>query len=126
MSEFFDKPKAAGANLHSKTTNCRTCGGDRFVLVALRSAKASTWMQQRGMKVPAVEDAGEYAACPDCSTVDTSFRRHDGTIARSLDPATVREWMQRVPKKSAPTPPPEMRRQLAELKKRASAKDVPA
>ncbi len=79
MSDFaFDEPKAGGVNLHSES-KCRTCDGDRFVVVGQRPVK-------NGPKQ-------EYAPCPDCNPADVSFHRHNGSIARSLDPAKVRELM---------------------------------
>ena len=75
------KPRRA-ENVHAAPTRCETCGGDRYVIVATRSEGRS--------------EVDEYAACPDCnSTADTSFYRADGTRARALDSAQVRERLRR-------------------------------
>ncbi len=96
MSNFeFDKPKTAKANLQGKASDCRTCGGDRLVVVTVRAAVATSQMTKLGIKLPKVDGMEEWAACPDCSTADPSFFRADGSQARALDPAKVREWMKR-------------------------------
>ncbi len=96
MSDFFDKPKVAGSNLHGKANDCRTCGGDKLVVVAIRSAVQSSWMKKRGIKIPQTEGMEEWAPCPDCDTgANPSFFRADGSQARALDPGKVREWMKR-------------------------------
>jgi len=121
----FDRPKPAGANLHS-TVDCKSCGGDRFVVVSLRAPVQSSWMREKGIKPRTDLPIDELAACPDCNAAaDTSFRRHDGTIARALDPAKVRQFMQQPPVTNArPTPPAESRRRLDELTKLAEPKDA--
>jgi len=95
MTDFeFDRPKLAGANLGSKPSNCRTCDGDRFVVVATRRIKATVWMKERKIEPPVTDPPEEYAPCPDCNaSADTSFFRHDRTLARTLDPAQVRQMM---------------------------------
>ncbi len=96
MSNFeFDKPKTAKANLQGKASDCRTCGGDRLVVVAIRAPVQSSWMKKRGIKIPQTAGMEEWAPCPDCSTADPSFFRADGSQARALDPGKVREWMKR-------------------------------
>ncbi len=95
MSDFFDKPKVSGSNLHGKASNCRTCGGDKLVVVAVRAAVASSRMTKLGIKLPKVDGMEEWAPCPDCSTADPFFFRADGSQARALDPGKVREWMKR-------------------------------
>ena len=88
------KPK--GTNLHADATVCKTCGGDRFVLVSRRPIVASIWMKEHGIEPPETEGIEEMAPCPDCNaSANPSFERHDGSMARSLDPARVRELMHR-------------------------------
>lgn len=84
---------AKATNLHT-VTDCSTCGGDRFVLVRMRTPTRSVWMEEHGIEPN--EDAGyeEYAACPDCNLADTSHWSADGTRAAALDPAKVRELIQ--------------------------------
>lgn len=110
MSGFeFDKPKNAGANLHRDVT-CKTCGGDRFVVVATRKPQQSVWMRERGIEPRSDLPIEEYAACPSCNTSDTSFWRSDGTPAAALDPAKVRQLMATAsPSSSLRTPPAEAR-----------------
>ncbi len=109
----FDEPKAAGVNLHSES-KCRTCDGDRFVVVGLRPVKNG------GIE--------EYAPCPDCNPIDVSFHRHNGTIARSLDPAKVRELMSQTaqPKPKLPrNSTAENRRQAQKLMELFQGKEIP-
>jgi hypothetical protein len=80
--------KTRGTNLHSDSTACPTCGGDRFVLVSYRSPA-----MRQSTTVPDIK-VEEYAPCPDChGSVDASFWRADGTRAVPPDPARVREMM---------------------------------
>lgn len=62
-------------NAHAEATRCSLCDGDRFVLVE--------------------SEPDRYAVCPDCSTADASFWRHDGTRFVPPDSARVREMMNR-------------------------------
>jgi hypothetical protein len=73
---------------------CPTCEGDKFVVVALRKPEASQWLTRHGIEVPTDRMIEELAPCPDCnSTANTYFRRYDGSEAKALDPARVREMM---------------------------------
>lgn len=73
MSFELDTPKSDGTNLVA-ARQCETCGGDRFVVYAMRG------------------EFEELDPCPDCNgNCDTTFRRHDGSTFRSPDPAKVRE-----------------------------------
>lgn len=95
MSDFeFDRPKR-GVNLHG-SAGCVVCGGDRFVVVCTRPAKQTIWMEARKITPVVAEGFEEYAPCPSCHAgVDTEFFRCDGTKARALDLARVREMMRR-------------------------------
>lgn len=74
---------------------CKTCSGNRFVVVALRKPQATDWMKKHGLQVPSEEMTEEYAPCPDCAgNVDASFRRFDGSLAVPPDPAAVRKLLQ--------------------------------
>lgn len=79
-------------NVSSPPVECSSCGGDRFRALYTRPVRPSQWMRVRGI-APA-EDASveEYAPCPDChAELDASFRRFDGSWARTPDPAKVRQ-----------------------------------
>ena len=92
----FDQPLQPQTNLGVPPSSCETCGGDRFVLVARRPVVASIWMKEHGIEPPETEGIDEMAPCPDCNaSANPSFERHDGSMARSLDPARVRELMHR-------------------------------
>jgi hypothetical protein len=93
--EEANRKPAVASNQNAAATRCATCGGDRFVLVSRRPAVQSQWMKEKGIEVPESEGFEEYAACPDCNTTDTTFHRHDGSVARALDPGKVREMMNR-------------------------------
>lgn len=87
-------PATKGINQYAAPTQCETCGGDRFVVVATRPVKQSTWMKERGIVPPEDAATEEYAPCPACSPhLDTTFYRHDGTPVRPPDSARVREMM---------------------------------
>ena len=74
--------------------SCNTCGGDRFVLVALRTPETTDWMNRHGFKAKEDQPIEELAPCPDCNpTANTSFRRHDGMEVTCPDPARVRQMM---------------------------------
>lgn len=75
MSFEFDAPKPVSTNL-SVSRDCKTCGGDRMVVYAVRTASYND-------KTAEVE---EYAPCPDCNA-DANTLRHG---FRSPDPAQVR------------------------------------
>jgi hypothetical protein len=95
LEETSRKP-ATQTNVSAAFTNCATCGGDRLVVVALRKPQQSAWMRERGIEPDETEMIEEMAPCPDCNAgTDTSFRRGDGSLARALDPAKVREMMAR-------------------------------
>lgn len=116
MSDFFDKPKSYGSNLHQNVA-CKTCGGDRFVLVQKRRPQQSSWMRDHGIKPRSELLIDEYSACPDCNPADTSFWRHDRSRAEALDPAKVRQLMESAPPNSPPTPPAEARIQVDKILK---------
>lgn len=85
------KRPSTGTNMSTPVTDCTTCNGHRFVVVSTRPAVTTEWMKRHGFKGKG--EIEEYAPCPDCSTVDASFRRHDGTWSRPPDPEKVREMM---------------------------------
>jgi len=89
-----ERPRHA-VNIHAPASECATCGGDRFVVVGMRPVIASVWMKEHGIEPPETEGIEEMAACPDCNPVDTAFTRFDGSKARALDPAKVRELLGR-------------------------------
>ncbi len=73
---------------------CNTCGDDRFVVVSRRRAEPSSLLRERGVEPTDELVYAEYAPCPDCNAnCDTHFKRHGGSVARSLDPDTVRARM---------------------------------
>lgn len=79
----------------SVSVECKTCGGDRFVLVGSRPPTISPWMTERGIH-PQGLMTDEMAACFSCNpAADTTFRRFDGSLAKGLDPAKTRELMER-------------------------------
>ena len=99
----FDSPAVASGQRMSQTnqsaaaTDCKTCNGERFVLVGLRAPTQSAWMRQHGIK-PAAHPIEEWAACPDCHSVDATFRRgSDGRLVVQMDPAVVRQRMKAAP-----------------------------
>ena len=90
-SPFEKKDGAEGTNLHAKTTDCQTCGGDRFVTVRLRSPEQTAWMAEKNIRPSRTSFFEEVAPCPDC---------HRGAYdlywpGRIIDPAAAREAISR-------------------------------
>lgn len=83
----------ARTNVHAPPSECPTCKGDRFVLVLMRPATASIWTHEHGLEPVTGANFEEWAPCPDCNSVDTSFTRFDGSKVRTPDPGKVREWL---------------------------------
>lgn len=86
--------EAQATNQSTVNTQCDVCDGHRFVLVGTRPVTQTNFQRTHGItpREGAVEE--EYAVCPQCNaSCDSSFRRHDGTMARALDPEKVRELM---------------------------------
>lgn len=84
------------SNRSAPATTCATCGGDRFVVVALRAPVQTPWMKAHGLKPSIEHGIEEYAPCPDCSpSLDASFHRFDGTPVRTPDAARTRELMRK-------------------------------
>ena len=88
---FEEQKRSGSTNQTPAPKGCATCGDHQFVVVSTRPAVTTDWMKRHGFKGKG--EIEEYAPCPDCSTVDASFRRHDGTWARPPDPSKVREMM---------------------------------
>lgn len=88
-SERKNRPHAT--NRAAPTLECRTCGGDRFVMVRLRSPETTMWMEEHGRKANPKEFYEEYAPCPDCHNIEISYWRHNRTKFTVMDPAAVRE-----------------------------------
>lgn len=93
MSGFeFDTPKQDKTNQAASAVDCPTCGGDRFVVVALRKPGQTPWMKDRGITPSPTEKIEEVAACPECNAgANVSFRRYDGREVTGMDPARVGE-----------------------------------
>lgn len=94
MGFEFDQPAAPSTN-RQVNTQCETCDGDRFVLVATRPPLETQWMAVHKIApnkdVPGNE---EYAPCPSCNAgADTTFFRPDGSPFRSPDPAATLRMM---------------------------------
>lgn len=92
----FDSTPGHGTNRAAKPTRCATCEGDRFVVVRLRSPEQTIWMTEHGIKASTTSFNEEVAPCPDCNrSVDVDYFRYDGSKFRGMDPATVRESLNR-------------------------------
>lgn len=85
------QPEQKGEN-RSVSSACKTCGADRFVVVATRKLTRTQWMEQHGVQL-ADDEIDEYAPCPDCNPQEIVQHRHDGTTVRTPDPARTREMM---------------------------------
>jgi len=57
---------------------CKTCGGDRIVVVAMHASKNPNSQYE------------ECAPCPDCGTGQVVWWRHDGTRRATPEPEDVR------------------------------------
>lgn len=96
---FGDGP-TSGTNRSAPIHDCKTCGGDRFVTVRLRSPEITHWMSERMEGKGAIrprkdEFHEEVAPCPDCATGITYDYWTVGKRTQSPDSAWVREQMAR-------------------------------
>lgn len=90
-SPFERDDHVDGTNRHAKPSRCRTCEGDRFVMVRLRSPERTMWMDEHGISPAKDSFHEEYAPCPDCNATTIEYWHHDGTRFRSMDAAAARE-----------------------------------
>ena len=88
-SEFESQP-GPGTNRTAAVTDCKTCGGDRFVTVRLRSPQQTMWMKERGIKPATDSFHEEMAGCPDCNPVEVTYYVA-GRKFVSMDPAMTRQ-----------------------------------
>jgi hypothetical protein len=73
---------------------CRTCLGDKVVLVQTRPAKQSQWMAERGIEPSTESGYEECVPCPDCNAAaDTSYSVL-GKDYVPMDEPTVRQRME--------------------------------
>jgi hypothetical protein len=86
-----DQPKSPATNRSAPPTDCRTCGGDRFVTVRLRSPDQTVWMDAHNLRTRPDQFHEEVAPCPDCGPAEILYRRYDGSLFRSMDPAAARQ-----------------------------------
>jgi hypothetical protein len=94
VSFEFDKPSEKGTNRSLAVTECRTCHGDRFVNVRLRSPRQSFWMAKKGFAPSRDSFHEEVAGCPDCNPIhDIDGYFPGGKKFRVMDPAAVRQAM---------------------------------
>lgn len=91
LEESERKNRPQSTNRSVQPTRCSTCDGDRFVVVRLRSPDQTIWMDEHGIKANPKEFHEEHAPCPDCNPQEITWRRHDGSVFRVMDPAAVRE-----------------------------------
>ena len=91
MSEYIDAPATPKTNQAAKPSRCKTCEGDKFVMVRLRSPETTLWMEEHGLKANPASFHEEYAPCPDCNHTVIEYWHHDGTRFRSMDAAAARE-----------------------------------
>lgn len=111
--EENERAQAQATNQSTPASDCATCGGIRFVVYALREMPVTDHMKRlkklgskepphgsefpspTGEKggFPGLDQIEEYARCPDCNEGEIVFRRYDGRLMRSPDPASVRARM---------------------------------
>lgn len=98
--EDKQEKKTPRTNQAAPIPDCDTCGGDRFVVVAMRPPYQTAWMKEKGIE-PSSEKFIELAPCPDCNAdANTTFTRRDGQLVKSPDAGHVREVMQPVGRQS--------------------------
>lgn len=90
MDDYGLEKPTPRTNQTGKHVVCRTCDGDRFVTVRLRSAEQTLWQAERNLVPSRNSFHEEVAPCPDCHQIEVSWWRHDGTRFRGMDPAAVR------------------------------------
>ena len=92
MTDFeFDTPPSPGTNRSAKPTECATCGGDKFVVVRLRSPEQTAWMNDHGLKASRDSFHEEMAPCPDCNPIEVIYHLVGGKKFRSMDAAATRQ-----------------------------------
>lgn len=92
---------SAGTNRSAPIRDCKTCGGDQFVTVRLRSPETTQWMldhqhpKGHQPKANPREFHDEVAPCPNCASGVTYDYWVAGKRVQSPDSAWVREAMTR-------------------------------
>lgn len=84
MDDYGIGKPPPSTNRSAATTACVTCGGDRFVVVRLRSPVQTMWMWERNIQPAHDSFYEEMAPCPDCN-----LSAYQGL--RTMDPAAVRQ-----------------------------------
>ena len=92
MSEFVHDGISPGTNRSARTTECETCGGDRFVTVRLRSPEQTPWMKDHDLEPARDRFYEEMAPCPDCNPIEITYWV-EGRNFHSMDAAEARKAM---------------------------------
>lgn len=82
---------------------CRTCLGDKIVVVQTRPPQQSAWMADRGIEPSTESGFEECAPCPDCNADADIAYSVLGRDFRPMDEAMVRQRME--PARSDPEAP---------------------
>jgi hypothetical protein len=89
LEEASRKNRVVSTNRHVDT-DCKTCGGDRFVTVRLRPQEQTMWMEEHKISPKQDSRHEEVACCPDCNPLEVSYFVF-GRKFRQMDPAAVRD-----------------------------------
>lgn len=89
----FDTGTAPGTNRAVPPTRCALCGGDRFVMVRLRSQEQTAWMAEHNIRPHKSDFHEEYATCPDCNPIQVEYYVTGSHKFRSMDAAATRQAM---------------------------------
>jgi hypothetical protein len=89
----LDEGTTPGTNRSAPIRDCRTCGGDRFVTVRLRSPEQTAWMNEHGLTANRKEFFEEVSPCPNCNSDLVVEYWIPGYHFRSMDAAQTREAM---------------------------------
>ena len=86
MSEFVHDGISPGTNRSARTTECETCGGDRFVTVRLRSPEQTMWMKEHSLEPARDRFYEEMAPCYVCNLAS-----YETLGRKSIDPALAKQ-----------------------------------
>lgn len=88
MSFEFDQEKTPGTNRSVRPSRCATCGGDRWIVVRLRSPETTLWMQNHGLNASTTSFHEESAPCYSCNRpAYDKIRGMDASLAQQLHTA---------------------------------------
>lgn len=88
LEESERKRRPQSTNRSVPPSRCATCGGDRWIVVRLRSPETTMWMQDHGIKASTTSFHEETAPCYVCNrSAYDKIRGMDAALAEQLHTA---------------------------------------